>query len=68
MFAEAMFFLDLVGRFAANDVVREEKNFLEGVITLLEPRSVLDGPGLRTLIPNNFPSTPPMKTLKNISI
>ena len=33
MCTEAMFVLDLVGRFATHDVIREEKNFLEGEIT-----------------------------------
>jgi hypothetical protein len=28
---------NVVGRFAANDVVRDEYNFLESEITLLEP-------------------------------
>jgi hypothetical protein len=63
-----MFFLGLVGQFAAHDVVREENNFLEGEITLLEPRAVLDGPGLRTLRPSNVPSTPATKHLRNIRI
>ena len=32
-----MFALDLFGRFAAQDVVREVKNLLEGEMTPLEP-------------------------------
>jgi hypothetical protein len=33
MFTEAMFLLNLAGRFAAHDVVRDEQNFFEGEMT-----------------------------------
>jgi hypothetical protein len=35
---------------------REQQNFLESEITLLEPRPVLDGPGLGALTPSYLPS------------
>jgi hypothetical protein len=38
---EVMFALDLFGRFAAQDVVREVQNVLEGEFTLLKPRACL---------------------------
>ena len=44
---EVMFALDLVGRFAAQDVVREVQNLLEGEITPVEPRPVPYGPRSR---------------------
>jgi hypothetical protein len=62
-----MFVLDLVGRVEAHDVASEENNFLEGEITLLEPRAVLYGPQLRTLSPSNLSSTSPTKSFRNIS-
>jgi hypothetical protein len=34
---EVMFVLDLVGKFAVQDVVREVQNLLEGEFTLVEP-------------------------------
>jgi hypothetical protein len=34
---EVKFVLDLVGRFAAQDIVRKAQNLLEGEVTLLEP-------------------------------
>jgi hypothetical protein len=40
--------LDFVALFAAHDVIRDEQNFQEGEITLLELRPVLDGHRLIT--------------------
>ena len=37
VFTEVMFVLDVFGRFAAQDVVREVQNLLEGEVNLLEP-------------------------------
>jgi hypothetical protein len=63
MFTEAVFLLDMVGRFAVHDVVREEKNFKEGEFTLMEPRAVPDRLRLTTPSPTNHPSTSPTKSL-----
>jgi hypothetical protein len=63
MFNEAVFFLDLVGRFVVHNLVRGVKNFKEGKITLMEPRAVLDKPGLATLNITNHPLTSPTKSL-----
>jgi hypothetical protein len=62
-----MLVLDLAGRFGVHDFASEENNFLEGEITMLEPRTVLYGPRLRTLGPSNLPSTSPTKSFRNIS-
>jgi hypothetical protein len=39
---EVMFVLDVFGRFAAQDVVREVQNLLEGEFTPVEPRAEPD--------------------------
>jgi hypothetical protein len=44
MYTGAIFVLDPESRFAVHDVVRDEYNFEESKITVLEPRSVLDRP------------------------
>jgi hypothetical protein len=62
MWTEAMFVLDLVGRYAAHDVICEEQNFLEDEITLLEPRAVPNRPRPRTPCPSNHPPTSPPKS------
>jgi len=65
---EVMFALDLFGRFAAQDVVREIQNLLEGEFTLLKPRAVPNGP--RPMAPGSSysSSTSPSKTIYNTRI
>jgi len=48
-------------------IVREQ-NFLEGEITLLEPRPLFNGRRLITPDPNNPPVTSPTKSFRNIGI
>jgi len=48
-------------------IVREQ-NILEGEITLLEPRPLLDGRRLITPDPSNPPVTLPTKSLKNTGV
>jgi hypothetical protein len=68
VFIEVMFLLDLVGRFAAYDVIHEEKTFQEAEMTLMEPRAMLDGQGFITHGTTNLPSTSPTKSRRNTGI
>ena len=62
---KAILLLDLAGRFAAHDVIRDTQNFLEGEVTLLELRAVLNGSRLRALDPSKLLSTSPTKSFRN---
>jgi len=58
-----MFALDLVDRFAAQDVAREVYNLLEVEITPLKQRVVPYGPRCRTPGSSYHPSTSPPETV-----
>jgi hypothetical protein len=58
---KVMFVLDVVGRFAAQDV-REVQNLLEGKVTIVEPRAVPDRPRPRTPGSTYHPTSPPETT------
>jgi hypothetical protein len=68
MCTQAIFALDPGDLFAVYDVVFDESNFLEGEITLLEPRPLLDGRRLIAHDPSNPPLTSPTKSFRNTGI
>jgi len=68
MVTEAKLFFDLVGWFAAQDVVRNKYNFYESEITQLEPWSVPDGRRPTVPDPSNSLSTSPPKSFCTMGV
>jgi hypothetical protein len=51
---EVMFLLDVVGRFAAQDVAREVQSLLEGKVTIVEPKPCLIDLDAEHLVPHTI--------------
>jgi len=63
MVTQVKFVFDLVGRVAAQDVVRNRNNFQECAVTQPEPGAVPNGHRPTTPDPSNTPSTSPPKSV-----
>jgi hypothetical protein len=66
--SELMFMLDVMARFAAQDVIGEVEDLLEGKVTVVEPRTMPDRPRLRTPDSTYHPPTSPPETIRNSGI
>jgi hypothetical protein len=63
--SESMFMLGVVDWFAAQDIVSEVQKFLEGNISVVEPRNVSNKPRRRARGSTCLPTTSPSKTIGN---